>query len=311
MRNLLLIVLIFLIGCSQQPQKTPKYRNFDTAWENDKLFGKVEELTQFKVNFTNFQNTETPTPVFRKHYTEFGKILFYEHYNNFGDLDQAYKNEFDENHNVTVSYSENTVIPSKSVETSEYDNKGNRVSTKVVFNDSLELVGKFKYDSLNNITHHLEIQNSDTSVVKLKYSYDKNGNILQKKQISQDQNGSYEYFNEFKYDNKGNLIETSTKSEITGSMKVVYEYDNSNRIIKETEYRDGQIQKETTFDKLFNPISVKYFERSALTKEMQYRKYKFDENDNWVSRQAYLKEYFGESKKFQPIFIETREIEYY
>ena len=115
---------------------------------------------------------------------------------------------------------------------------------------------------------------------------------------------------EFKYDNHGNLLEVNSKSDISGETKIAYEYDNLNRIIKKIEYEYGQISKETQFDKSYNPVNIKYIESSALKKEMKY-KYEFDNNGNWVSRTAYLKEYFGESKKFQPMFIESREIEYY
>lgn len=198
----------------------------------------------------------------------------------------------------------------KSVELSEFDNNGNKILVKINYNDSTELVTKFEYDSLNNISNQLSIQNSDTSRVRFEYTYNEKGNILLKKQITKDKNNVYEYFNEFKYDNQGNLLEVSNKSDIIGEMKIVYDYDNLNRIKKQTEYNNNHITKETQFDQFYNPVNIKYFKSSSVTKEMKY-KYEFDSNSNWISRTAYLKEYFSKSKKFQPIFVESREIEYY
>lgn len=310
--TILILSLSFLISCSNQPDRIPKYGNFENAWEKDNLFKEIEELTEYKASFYDFQNkiTETPIPIVRKHYTEFGKILFQEHYNNFGEIDQILKNEFNDKQQVIKSYSENMITSYKSIELFEFDNNGNRILVKINYNDSTELIAKFEYDSLNNLTNQLSIQNTDTSKVKFEYTYNEIGNILLKKQISKDKNGSYVYLNEFKYDNQGNLLENSNKSDIIGEMKIVYEYDNLDRIQKQTEYNNNQITKETQFDQFYNPVNIKYFESSSVAKEMKY-KYEFDSNSNWISRTAYLKEYFSKSKKFQPIFVESREIEYY
>jgi len=309
---LLILSLIFVISCSNHTDRIPKYGKFENAWEKDNLFGKIEELTEYKASFSDFQNknTETPIPVFRKHYTEFGKILFQEHYDNFGNIDQIIKNEFNDKQQIIKSFSENMIMSHKSIELHEYDDSGNVIFTKAIFNDSIELIGKFEYDRLNNLSKQLSIQNSDTSITRFEYTYNEKGNILLKKQITKDRNSIYEYFNEFKYDSQGNLLELTNKSDLFGEVKITYEYDNLNRIKKKIEYESGQISKETQFDKYYNLLSIKYFESSALKKEMKY-KYEFDNNGNWISRTAYLKEYFGESKKFQPMFIESREIEYY
>lgn len=54
--TILILSLIFLISCSNQTDRTPKYGNFENAWEKDNLFKEIEELTEYKASFFDFQN---------------------------------------------------------------------------------------------------------------------------------------------------------------------------------------------------------------------------------------------------------------
>ena len=153
------------------------------------------------------------------------------------------------------------------------------------------------------------IQNGDTTSGRFEYNYDSKGRILFKKQIDNGEHDINETTNEFKYDVEGNLFELISKSKFFGEMKSTYEYNSKNQIKKITEYKSGQIDKETSFDKFYNKTLVRLYKSNALNKEMKYE-YEFDKIGNWILRDTFMKEYFGD-KKTSLIYKETRKIEYY
>jgi hypothetical protein len=300
--------VLFLIGCNNIDY-VPKYKDFENDWERENLIGKVKTLKQLKANVKDFTTgkIDKPTIEFKKEFTKAGKISYQEHFDNLGKLKQFIKNSYDKKGFRIESISENSIMPSKSVEKAVYDTiTKNQISAHIIYNDTLIFDAFFKNDKHGNVIEQNNIQNGDTTSGSFEYKYDNHGRILFKTQIDNEKN---EYTNEFKYNSEGNLIELINKSDFFGEMTSIYEYESKSRIIKITEYKSGQIEKETSFDKFYNKTLILFYVNNELHKEMKYE-YKFDKTGNWIMRDVFMKEYFGDRKTI-PIFTETREIEYY
>ena len=153
------------------------------------------------------------------------------------------------------------------------------------------------------------IENNDTTRNQIEYSYDKNGNILFKKEFQTAYDEKYKYTTEYKYDNNENLIELSFKSNF-GTRKSIYRYNSDNRIVRIKEFANGQIEKETDYDDFYNPIFIKLYDNGLLIKEIEYD-YDFDHNGNWIKRIVSWKEYKGKSNNWIPVYYETRTITYF
>lgn len=289
--------LIFIFSCSNNVENRIKYGDFENDWERDNMFGKVKSIEQYKANVIDFESekTEEPIIVFKKKYTDFGKISYQENYDNLGELIQLLKNEYNDKKQRVKSNFENLVIPSKSIETAEFNEKGEQIYAHVVFDDTLKFKAILEYDEYSNLISQENIQNGDTTSESYEYKYDNNGKILWKKQIEKSENGINQSFNDFKYDQNGNLIEVLFESEYFGKMKSTYEYDNNNRIEKITEYQSGQIEKETLFDENYNQILIKFYKRGELNKEMK-SEYDFDSKGNWIERKVFVKEFPDNAK---------------
>ena len=308
---ILIISLAFLIGCNNH-ERAPKHTKYGTNWELDNLFGKVKTLEQFRANIINFETNQTEDPIIksRKKFTETGLLVYHETFSNFGELEQRLDNEFDSYGNRVKSNSVNFLIPFKSTETAEYDDEGRLVYASVVFDDTLHAEGTYKYDHLNNIIAHRNIQNGDTTFVFFEYEYNEQDQMIWRKQIEESDEGTYEYITEFRYDNSGNNIELFNATEILGELKIQHEYNAENKLIKTKEFQDGNITKETTFDIYSNPISVKHFSWGEFVRELKHE-YSFDKVGNWIEKRTFLNENEGQESGFKLVFIETRKIEYY
>lgn len=305
------LIIALLFGCNNIDYK-PKYKDFANAWERENLIGKVKKLEQYKANVTDFVTEKTDKPIieFSKEFSETGNILYQENFDNFGKLEQCMKNQYDKNGYRTESVSENFVVPTKSVEKANFDTlTGRQLSAHVISNDTLKFEAFFKYDKYKNLIEQTTVQNGDTTSGRFEYKYDSEGRMLFKKQIDNGEHSINETTNEFKYDAEGNLFELISKSELFGEMKSIYEYNSKNRIQKITEYKSGQMDKETSFDEFNNKTLVCFYKSNALNKEMKY-KYEFDKKGNWIQRETFMKEHFGD-KKTVLIYKETRKIEYY
>ncbi len=306
-----ILIITLLFGCNNIDYK-PKYKDFANAWERENLIGKVKKLEQYRANVTDFETEKTDKPIieFSKEFSETGNILYQETFDNFGKLEQYIKNQYDKHGYRTESVSENFVMPTKSIEKAKFDTlTGKQLSAQVISDDTLKFEAFFKYDKYSNLVEQTDIQNGDTTLGSFEYKYDNVGRILFKKQIDNGEHSINETTNEFKYDAEGNLLELISKSELFGEMKPTYEYDSKNQIKKITEYKSGQIDKETLFDKFYNKTLVRFYKSNALNKEMKYE-YEFDKKGNWIQRNTFMKEYFGD-KKTVLIYKETRKIEYY
>jgi len=313
MKRLLIEIFVFLllIGCNDIDYK-PKYKDFDNDWERENLLGKVKKLEQYKANVADFEtgNTDKPFIVFRKEFIENGNISYQENFDIFGEIEQFIKNIYDKNGFRIESISENFILSMKSIEKAGFDTAtGKKISAHVIYNDTLKVDAILNYDSRGNLIQQTNIQNGDTMSGRIEYQYDGKGRILIKRQIDKGEYGKNETTNEFKYNSQGDLIELISKSDFSGEMKSIYEYDGKNRIQKISEYESEKIEKESLFDKFYNKTLVRFYVNNALQKEMKY-KYRFDKKGNWIQKDVFMKENPGD-KKIVPIYTETRTIEYF
>ncbi len=307
MKKLLLIIfgLIILTSCNNSDYK-PKYTDFENDWEQDNLISKVKTLSQSKAYVKDFETEETENPVieFKKAYTDFGEISYQEHFDIFGKLEQSFKNEYNDKGYRIKSTSKNHKMLSKLVTITEFNNQGKPISGEIIFNDTLEVEAEWEYDSYGNPTTQINIENGDTTHAFIEFKYNKEGKVIEKKQIDDDENFN---ITKYKYDTKGNKIELIFISEFVEEMKSTYKLDKENRILKITQYNSNQIEKETLFDRFYNQTYVKFYRNGVINREMKY-KYDFDKNGNWIKRKVFMKE---KNKNFRFSYVEIREIEYY
>jgi len=312
-RQVIIILSFFILMSCNNIDYKPKYKDFANAWERDNLIGKVNKLDEYKANVTDYETGEAEKPiiVFKKEFTEIGKISYQEHYSSFGKLEQYTRSKFDDKGYRIESVSEDCIAHSRTFTTAKYDDlSGKLVSAHVKINDSINMDVSYKYGKHGNIVEQTGVRNGDTTLKRFEYIYGEKGRIILKKQIENSKYGINEYLNEFKYDKNGNLIKVTNKSGIFGVSKLTYEYDGENRRKKDTRYNSEQIQKETSFNNRYNKTYEKFYRNGSLDKEIKYD-YKFDNKGNWIERKALIKEHYGENNKWLPVYVETRKIEYY
>ncbi len=259
-RAIIILSFLILIGCNSVDYK-PKYKDFANSWERENLIGKVKTLKQYKASVTDIERGKTESPIveFKKEFTESGYISYQEHFDSFGNLEQYTKSTYDSNRFRIKLITEDYGISMKTEEKAVFDTIiKKQISAHVILNDSIKFDALFKYDENENLIESISIENTDTTVNRLEYKYDDNKNIILKKQIQKDDSDIYEYFNEYKYNQEGNLIELLFKSDYVET-KSTYEYDKNNRLQKISEFQSGEIQKETILDKFYNKTLVRFF----------------------------------------------------
>jgi hypothetical protein len=307
-----IVIFTFLLCGCQHNEYKPRYRDFKNSWEKENLIGKIKTIKYFKANTKDLEGQEFEKPgiKFKKEFTENGNISYLEFYDNLGKLKQYTKNDFDKNGYRCKSITEDYITSSKSVEYLVFDTLvGKEISVHGIFNDSIVLDVFLNYDTMGNVLKQTSVRNGDTLVNHFEYNYDKEGRIILKAQLDNDKNDKHKTTNEYRYDSKGNLTEFINKSRYIRELKSIYKYDSKNRIEKISEYKSGQIEKETFFDKFYNQTLVKHYHENTLQREKRF-KYKFDKKGNWIQREASVKEYSG-SKKLISVYMETRKLEYY
>ncbi|NOZ47301.1 MAG: hypothetical protein GXO79_11055 [Chlorobi bacterium] len=307
--TVLIFGLILFASCSDNIDREPRLKDFQNDWDRDNLLDKVKTLSQFKANVTDFENNLTDKPIieFKKEYSDFGKIIYQEYFDNFGKLEQFTKNSYNDKAQRIKSINENLLMRSKSTDISKYDSTGRLILAKASFNDTLHFSTSFEYDSMGNIIKSTSIQNNDTSYGINKYTYNEKGKVLSKIKFDTDGN---KYLSNYKYNENNEIIESVDKSELFGEMKTTYRYDEQNRIKTITHFKNKKIEEERNFDKHLNPVSIKYYENSKLYRELK-NEYSFDNYGNWIEKKVLMKQHFAKEKKFIPIYLVTRKIEYY
>jgi len=145
---------------------------------------------------------------------------------------------------------------------------------------SVKSVWKFKYDNYGNCTEQIKM-NLDGTVNKRIidiYKYDKKGNVIET--IDPD-GGKFV----FKYDNNGNRIEWYVyNSDGSLNTKHLYKYDNRGNEIYEAIYgKTLQVISNYKYDKNNNKIEVSYEFGEHYYKTV----YKYDKNNNPITNLSY------------------------
>ncbi|TKG90462.1 hypothetical protein EYV94_23955 [Puteibacter caeruleilacunae] len=309
---LLYVGLCLLMACTKVDYQT-KYRDFNNAWERENLHGQVKSLVLYKADFSDNKGLELNDRVVcaRKEFTNFGELTLRENYDRYGSLNQSEKFIYDEANHMVKYSNENFTAASVMVEHCKYDELGNKIASNVTYNDYKRMTASFEYDDRGNIINQTQVDIGDTATYKFEYKYNDKGDMCWKKRSNVKSDGLKAVNEvEFAYDEKGNLISVINKSDIFGEMKSLNEYDKQDLLRKTTQYKDGEISKETTFDEYFNPELVKFYKEGKLIKEMKYE-YDFDRQGNWTSRKIAVKELRESDAVFTPVVKESRDIKYF
>ncbi|SEM32365.1 hypothetical protein SAMN04488008_1171 [Maribacter orientalis] len=310
---LLFITLILFSGCKKEFDLKPKYVGNNTDWEVRGLFGKVKEVRQFKANFKGSDGTQKEKPILNlnEQFERFGSVKMSKYFDPFGEPLQTIK-YFHDGSNLlkkVITIGQNT--SQKSIETILNDTINKITTRNITYNDSLNFKFIFQYDNSERINTQTKIQNRDTLISNFEYVYDDANNLLKSvESIIGEENG---VVNEYKYDDNGNVIETITGPEYY-KLKTIKEYKD-NILTASNHYTISQDLKEhlneiIEYDKISNVISEKIFEDGKLNRELK-KEYEFDDYGNWIERKVYFKEHFANSKKFVPVYVETRKIKYW
>ena len=121
---------------------------------------------------------------------------------------------------------------------------------------------------------------------KLVNKYDKRGNKIRKEELSSEVEGLVKGFTEFKYDEKGNVIEVIEN------------------------YRDGiKLKRKFEIDDKGNLLSNKMYRLDeGLIREYSFTDYVYDEKHNWISRKIVER---NKNNEYIGTKIEKRIISYY
>jgi hypothetical protein len=318
LRKIYLLILLALIGfgCNNKSDsKTdlkPIYTNFENAWQERNLYGKVKSLKQYKTNFQSNGKLENPILNLSEKYTDFGELKEIENFGNFGEPIQKDTYEYDNEKFLIRTTSVNKLADINYIMNVENDTINNKSIRTVKLNDSLEQKIIVYFDDKDFITKQIAIEKNDTTIVNYKYIFNQTDNLITEIQFEIDENNPIQSLH-YKYNETGNLIESSNKTEW---MEFLIETEwKDERIFKQTEYiipadLKKNLEMITEYDRKFNPVNLKVYENSELNRELKYE-YEFDKYGNWTKRTISIKEHFINSNQFVPIYIETREIKYW
>lgn len=299
-------------GSESKPDLKPIYTNFENAWEELNLYGKVKSIKLYRTNLLNNGQPEKPILSLSEKYTDFGQLMETEIFGNLGKLVQkdTYENDDNRNHIRTISTYKFT--DTSEVITVEYNTINNKSLRIVSINDKLEKEITVYSDDRGFITKRITVEKNDTTIVNYKYIFDQSDNLIREIKFEVDENSPIQSLYH-KYNEIGNLIESSTKTDWIEYLTEIEWKDN--RIYKETEYTisadlEKQLERIIEYDRQFNPVNIKNYKNSKLDRELKYD-YEFDQSGNWIKRKVFMKEHFVNSKKFIPVYIESREIKYW
>lgn len=312
---ILILISILLQNCKETSEfdtdLKPTYYDFENDREQRNLYGKIKEVEQYKALFKNGEYTrEEPLPTLIEKFTEFGSLNKTEYFDDYEKTTQIDLFYYNENDFLAKSISENHLTNQKTVQLISYDSINKTTIRNLTINDTLNYKFISTFDSNDLIVKQLKIEAQDTVVRSYEYRFNDNKKRILEKEFEEGKELSVATY---KYDDENQLIEYSNKYEW---MELLTETEwKNNRIKKQILYTisanlNKHLERITEYDKLFNPINQKIYESSELNRELKYD-YEFDQFGNWIKRTVSMKEYFANSDKFIPIYVESREIKYW
>ena len=262
----LFIFILILVSCN-----TSSHRKTD--WEDQNLHGQVKSVivTQYKV-YDSIKNDDG-TPYMDQ------ERLSVSSFNNKGFL-----TEFtDSISNKQKSRSVYSYLKDNVVEIVSY-RVGRRTSKNTLkYNDKGEVIDE-------EMLVYVLVNEKDSSYIKersykLVNKYDKRGNKIRKEELSSEVEGLVKGFTEFKYDEKGDIIE----------------------IVRD--YEEYEMKRKFKSNNKRDVLSLKLYDlEDNLMSEYLITNYVYDKNHNWISRKIEVRDKNNNYKETQ---IEKRIISYY
>ena len=264
-----LLVSLLLVSC-----KTSSHREMD--WKDQNLHGKVKKLivTLYRLSNSDFIKREDGTPFISQ------ERLTVSIFNNKGllmeETDSIYN---DPKVRFIYNYLKDNVV-----EIDMYG-EGRKVNkTTLKYNNKGEIIDE-------EFLEYILVNEQDSPYIKEETSifvnkYDKKGNIIRKEKLSPCIKDSVRGFTEFKYDEKGNVIEVIEN------------------------YRHGiKLKRKFEIDDKGNILSIKmYYLDDELIREYSITDYVYDEKHNWISRKIVER---NKNNEYIGTKIEKRIISYY
>jgi hypothetical protein len=217
-----------------------------------------------------------------------------------------YVNNYDANNNIieTNFYKSDTILAIKIKY--KYDQNGNEIEKCTYGRGDIIAEKKIFQYNLNNDIIEENLYNSKNKLSsKIKYKYDIRGNKIEESEYNSD--GSLFKKITIKYDIMNRNIETnwdeSDGEDITPkfkNQKSTYKYDGKGNIIETKYYKDGVYSGETIYkyDGRGNIIE----DNSGIQSVESYKE-EYDKNGNWIKKITFYND--------EPKEIKEREIKYY
>lgn len=209
----------------------------------------------------------------------------------------------DGNFYEVIEYDKNGLIKGKDVYT--YNKNGYKIERntyaserklqyKIIYkyDEKGYLIDESLYNELGKLENKVVVNNNEENQEIIKKSYDSKG----------DPNG----FDELKYDEKGNLIDSRHNSFGIKSSRIIYmKYDKKGNLIEENSHytiKEGSVDILTNFKYNKHDDIIEYWFDSSDESKTKYE-YVYDSNLNWIKRIEFDNGF--------PQYIIERKIEYY
>ena len=258
-----LLVSLLLVSC-----KTSSHREKD--WKDQNLHGKVKKLI-----VTLYELSD---PIERKEGTPFmsQERLAVSIFNNKGFLIE----ETDSISNKPKSRTIYNYLKDNVVEIDMYGEGRKVKKITLKYNNKGEIIDE-------EMLEYILINGQDSTYIKEETSifvnkYDKKGNKISQERLLSD----FKYFAEFKYDEKGNVIEVIENLGDALKIKRKFEIDDKGNLLSNKMYRLDE----------------------GLIREYSFTDYVYDEKHNWISRKIVER---NKNNKYIGTKIEKRIISYY
>ncbi|MCL3782576.1 YnfC family lipoprotein [Prolixibacteraceae bacterium JC049] len=299
---LILAIVLLLVSCQKQ-EYSPKYFDFENAWQRFQLVGKVKELKAYELKETRKGQRKVINQSIT--YTDKGHIKSLTQYNANADIVSTINNDFNEKGLMERQIIENKLEGKTSEAINSY-NSNDKLSETIIKTDKEQKL-TFEYNAQGDILKRTEL-GRDTTIRSYKYKYDSENRIIKRElHITPSE---IVLKSTIKYNDKGNRVETISDSFFGGQHKWEYQYDNNNRLIVASEYKENKKEKQTEFDKAFNPVKVQYFRNGKEARTVKYN-YKFDRTGNWIKRETWVSDNGDKSGEFVQSKTEVRDIKYF
>jgi len=244
MKNILVVILVLFIGCNEN-----KAQN-DLSELNIK--GKVSSIKEFRYDTKEKFGEIIKSEVWSTEITTF---------NSFGNIVKCVYNN--DNHFQEELYF--------------YDSKGLKLRKEIKSNTQFNII-KYKYNEGRNVEQDF-FDESGKLELKIKYNYNKNGDILE--DLTYNGDGSLSSKVSYKYDGSKNMTEALCLDDNGNQLfktKITYDSNGNQLTSSESNNREGFINDVTNT-------------------------YTFDKNKNWITQAVH------KNGKF--LFYFEREINYY